>query len=286
MRRFIASVLLCTSLAQLAAGQRTDKIIIQGNPAGTQTVQSEAGGALRAEYSYNDRGRGDHITATWKVDAAGLPIEYQGQGNDYMKAPVEERFELKNGRASWKSRGEEGAQEVTGAVFYLPLNAPPEFLSVLARALLKAPDHRLALLPAGEARLERAGKLKIADGRELTQYRITGLGFTPQSIWLEADGTTAASASSWLSVVPSPNEKALPKLLAAQEETENVWARHMAKGLAHVPKSDLLIRNARLFDPRDLSVTPGSSVLVRGDRIARVGLGSELKAEAGIETID
>nr|MBA3650255.1 hypothetical protein [Chthoniobacterales bacterium] len=184
MRRFIASMLLGASLAQYAAAQRTDKIIIQGNPAGTQTVQSEAGGAVRAEYSYNDRGRGDHIVATWKVDAAGIPIEYQGQGNDYMKAPVEERFELKDGRASWKSRGEEGAQEVTGAAFYLPLNAPPEILGVLARALLKAPDHKLALLPAGEARIEEAGKLKVANGRELTQYRITGLGFTPQSIWL------------------------------------------------------------------------------------------------------
>ncbi|MEO7724698.1 MAG: amidohydrolase, partial [Chthoniobacterales bacterium] len=60
----------------------------------------------------------------------------------------------------------------------------------------------------------------------------------------------------------------------------------MASELAHVPKGDLLIRNARLFDPRDLSVTPGSSVLVRGDRIARVALGSELKAEPGAETID
>lgn len=286
MRKFIASILLSASLAHFAAAQRTDKIIIQGNPAGTQTVQSEASGAVRAEYSYNDRGRGDHIIATWKVDAAGLPIEYQGRGNDYMKAPVEERFELKDGRVSWKSRGEEGAQEVAGAAFYLPLNSPPEILGVLARALLKAPDHNLALLPAGEARLEEAGKAKVADGRELTQYRITGLGFTPQSIWLEADGTTAASASSWLSVVPPPNEKALSKLLAMQEETENVWSRRMAEELAHVPKGDLLIRNARLFDPRDLSVTPGSSVLVRGDRIARVGLGSELKAEASAETID
>ncbi|MEO5717872.1 MAG: amidohydrolase family protein [Chthoniobacterales bacterium] len=285
-RGLMVGTLVLAGLAQALAAPRTDKIIIQGNPAGSQTVQSEDGGAVRAEYSYNDRGRGDHVIATWKLDAAGLPIEYHGTGNDYMKAAVEERFELKEGRASWKSRGEEGAQAVTGAAFYLPLNAPPEFMGVLARALLKVPNHKLALLPAGEARIEEAGKLKVADGRELTQYRITGLGFTPQSIWLEADGTTAASASSWLSVIPSPNEKALPKLLRAQDKTENTWSRRMANELAHVPKGDLLIRNARLFDPRDLSVTPGSSVLVRGERIARVGLGTEVKAEAGAETID
>ena len=71
-----------------------------------------------------------------------------------MKAPVEERFELKDGKASWKNRSEQGEQAVTGEAFYMPTNAPPEFFGVLARALLKAPNHTLALLPAGEASIE------------------------------------------------------------------------------------------------------------------------------------
>src|SRR4030095_12950617 len=142
------------------------------------------------------------IRASWKVSAAGVPIEYEGRGNDYMKAPVEERFEMKNGRASWKNRSEEGGQTVTGEAFYLPINAPPEFSGVLARALLKAPNHKLALLPAGEASIEEAGKANVGSGKgDLTQYRIAGLGFAPQSIWLDRDGSTAASVSSWLSIV-------------------------------------------------------------------------------------
>jgi len=48
---------------------RNDKILIQGNAAGNQTVQTDAAGAARAEYSYNDRERGHHIIATWKLDA-------------------------------------------------------------------------------------------------------------------------------------------------------------------------------------------------------------------------
>jgi branched-subunit amino acid aminotransferase/4-amino-4-deoxychorismate lyase len=39
---------------------------------------------------------------------------------------------------------------------------------------------------------------------------------------------------------------------------------------------DLVIRNARLFDSRDLSVTPGTSVLVHGDRIVRGGRVAEI----------
>ncbi len=89
-------VRLTLGLHQMPAAKRTDKIFIQGNPAGTQTVERQADGAVRAEYSYNDRGRGDHIIATWKLDGAGVPIEYDGHGNDYMKAPVEEHFEIKD----------------------------------------------------------------------------------------------------------------------------------------------------------------------------------------------
>jgi len=80
-------------------------------------------------------GRGDHITATWKLDAAGVPTEYEGRGNDYMKAPVEERFDLKNGKAHLKNWSEQGEQSVTGKAFYIPVNAPPEFTGVLARVL-------------------------------------------------------------------------------------------------------------------------------------------------------
>ena len=62
-------------------------------------------------------------------------------------------------KQSWKNRSEQGEQAVTGKAFYIPVNAPPEFTGVLARALLKAPGHKLPLLPAGEASIEESGKL-------------------------------------------------------------------------------------------------------------------------------
>jgi hypothetical protein len=286
MRTLIAFIIALGGIAPALAAERTDKIFIQGNPAGTQTVQTESSGAVRAEYSYNDRGRGDHIIATWKINGAGVPIEYEGRGNDYMKASVEERFEMKNGRASWKNRSEQGEQAVVGEAFYLPMNAPPEFQGVLARALLKAPNHKLALLPAGEATIEEAGKVTLPSGKgDLIQYRITGLGFSPQSIWLDRDGT-AAAVSSWFSVVPDGSEAAIPQLRSAQDKTDAAWSERIARALAHKPGADLVIRNARLFDPRDLSVTAGTSVLVSGDRIVRVGPDADVKPSANAEIID
>jgi Amidohydrolase family len=266
------------------AGKHTDKIFIQGNPAGTQTVEVQPDGTVRAEYSYNDRGRGDHITAIWRLDDAGVPIQYDGHGNDYMKAPVEEHFEIKNGQASWKNRSEQGEQAVSGEAFYLPINAPPEIFAVLARALLKAPNHKLPLLPAGEATMEKFGKVS-AGNTVFTEYRITGLGFSPQPIWLAHNGTSA-SVSSWFSVVPDGTESSIPRLRDAQLKTDAAWSARVARSLAHPPRGDLVIRNARLFDPRDLSITPATSIVVSGERIVRVGPDADVKPAANAEIID
>jgi imidazolonepropionase-like amidohydrolase len=282
-RNLILFLLALSAIGRTLAAEHTDKIFIQGNPAGNQTVKEEAGG-FRADYSYNDRGRGDHIIATWKLDAAGVPTEYQGTGNDYMKAAVDERFEIKNGKATWKNRSEHGEAPVTGEAFYLPMNAPPEFLGVLARALLKSPNHKLPLLPAGQASIEAAGKAKTEKG-EVTEYRITGLGFSPQAIWLDNAGA-ASSISGWFSVVPSGSEAGMKELQAAQGKTEAAWSEQIAHDFTHKPKADLVIRNARLFDPRDLSITAGTSIVIRGDRIVRVGPDAEIKPAADAEIVD
>jgi imidazolonepropionase-like amidohydrolase len=268
-----------------SAGKRTDKIFIQGNEAGTETMKRQPDGAVRVEYSYNDRGRGDHIVATWKLDPTGVPIGYDGHGNDYMKATIEEHFEMKGGRASWKNRSEQGEQAVTGEAFYLPINAPPEFLGVLARALLKVPSHKLPLLPAGEATIEKGGRVTTGNS-ELTEYRMTGLGFSPQSIWLDRGGNTAASVSPWFSVVSPECERAVTQLRDAQEKTNTAWCGRLARAVAHAPAGELVIRNARLFDPRDLRVTPGTTVIVIGQRIVRVGPDAEVKPSANAEIID
>ncbi len=280
----LAYQLVRSTTGQLSAKHHTDKILIQGNPAGTQTVEAQSDGTVRAEYSYNDRGRGEHITASWKLDDAGVPIEYNGRGNDYMKAPVEEHFEIKNGRGSWKNRSEQGEQAFSGEAFYLPMNAPPEFVGVLARALVKSPNHRLPLLPAGEATIEKAGKV-IAGNTGFTEYRITGLGFSPQTIWLNRNGASA-SVSSWFSVVPNGLESSIPRLIDAQQKTDAAWSERIARALAHTPPDEVVIRNARLFDPRDLTVTPATSVVISGERIVRVGPDADVKPTANAEIID
>jgi imidazolonepropionase-like amidohydrolase len=262
--------------AASAAATRTDQVLIQGNPAGSQTV-SASGATGRAEYAYTDRGRGEHLIASWKLDAAGLPLEYHCDGNDYHKAAVSERFTLRAGQASWSSRSEQGMRAAAGA-FYVPANPPPEFLAVLARALLRARGHRLPLLPAGEATLDSVPETAVRGGARL--YLVRGLDFDPTPVWLNADGTTFASVSDWLSVLSPPAQPLLSDLRATQDAARDAWAARLAREQTQVPAGELVIRGARLFDPRDLSVTPGMSVLVRGEHIVRIGPDAEVPAPA------
>jgi imidazolonepropionase-like amidohydrolase len=286
----IAAAIAPNAHGATSPARHEDQVLIQGLPAGSQTLSTDGTGVTHAEYSFNDRGRGDHIVATWKLDAAGIPLEYTGSGNDYAKAAVAESFNISGGKATWHNRTEQGEKTVKGAAFYVPANAPPEFTGVLARALLKAPGHKLPLLPAGEASISRAGSLALTGtgngDSQLQLYEISGLDFGPTQIWLDQRGNTAASVSGWFSVLPAEAIPSFSKLTETQEAASATGSASLAKRLTHIPAADLLIRNARLFDPRDLSVTPGMSVLIRTGHIVRVARDSDLKAPEGAEVID
>jgi cytosine/adenosine deaminase-related metal-dependent hydrolase len=105
-------------------------------------------------------------------------------------------------------------------------------------------------------------------------------------VWLDGNGNTAAVLSSWFSTIPAKYEPAISQLRTAQEQAENAWAEYVAYQVARAPRGDLIIHDARLFDPRDLSVTPGTSVLVHGDRIIRVAPDADIRPSADAETLD
>lgn len=279
MRAVGICVLLVSSLSAQAAS-REDSFLFLDKRIGSQHVASRANGDVEVRFSYSDRDHGETLVARWRLDAPGVPLSYAVDGHDYLHAAVRERFQRKDGKAQWRNLHGRGEAIASNAAFYLPETAPPEYAGVLARALLEAPGQRLPLLPDGEARLERIGTLVDGDGRdanELVHYRISGLGFSPQSVWLDAAGRTLL-ASPWVSTLPKGREGVRTALLAAQREADMAWHADLAQRLPRRPSGDVLIRDARLFDPRDGRVHAGSSVLVRGERIVRVAHGAAIEA--------
>ena len=127
--------------------------LFSGNLAGSGSARVEKDGTLVVTFEFNDRGRGSNITSRYRLDAQGLPVSLETTGNNYWKSPVSETFQRTGNRVTWKNASENVSREVQGPAFYSSLNATPQENLVLARALLATPDHRLPLLPSGEARL-------------------------------------------------------------------------------------------------------------------------------------
>ncbi|HEY6911797.1 MAG TPA: amidohydrolase family protein [Myxococcales bacterium] len=245
-------------------------VLTMGQPAGQLAVWKEAD-RLRAFYQYNDRGRGPKTYSTVVLEG-GLPVREETEGNDYMKDPVRETFSVADGTASWKSKAEQGTRKLQGPAFYVSMYGPPVDVALLARAAL---DHggRIALLPAGEARVEKLlDHTAEAGGRsqKVSLYAVTGLDFSPDYFWLDPDRELFAVGETWYAVVRAGWEGAMPGLIKASQEAQHQRARRLAERLAHRPRGLLFFHDATVFDADFARMVPHLDVTVDGSRIVRV----------------
>jgi len=264
-------------------------VVLGGNEAGRQSVIPTPDGGLRIEFEFRDRGRGPKIVEEVRLGADGVPESLEISGNDYLKNPVDERFVRDaSGEAKWKSAIEAGSSS-TAPAFYVSFHGAPYESALLARALIQRPDHRLALLPVGEARLELQPERVVeteAGRRTVRAAVVTGLGFAPSTVWLDADGELFAIVDAWFSVVRRGWEAAAEPLVEAQREDSTRRWRETAERVSHRPAGALVVRHARLFDPATLRVHDGWTVVVDGERIVATGHDGELAEPVGAEIVD
>ena len=83
-------------------------IASNGKVAGSEVDTYYPEGRIDSTFEFNDRGRGPKVSSKYQLDAGGLPVRVDETGNDYLKAPVDEHFEVANGTASWRSTSEKG----------------------------------------------------------------------------------------------------------------------------------------------------------------------------------
>jgi imidazolonepropionase-like amidohydrolase len=294
-RRFAGSfallaVCIYTLAVSVFAQQETRySVLMLGKPAGVQTSNVKPDGAREFAFEYSDRGRGPKLTTSIRLDADGIPLSLNTVGNDYLKAPVAESFTFENGVARWKNTAEAGEKKLAAGAFYSSMNSAPEEFALLARALLKSRTKRLPLLPEGEASIERTGELTLQDGaktRRVVSYEISGLGFTPSTIWLDEDNSFFASVSIWLSVIREGWESSVPALLKKQDESEAGRTSKLAHTLTRKPTTPLAFTNANLFDAETGKTIPNTTVVIVDNRIKSVGRDGEVNVPKNAEIID
>ena len=285
----LVAFLAATICSSALADETRHTVLLGGNKAGIQVLRVAPDGTREVSYEFTDRGRGPKLTARIKVNEAGLPISVQTSGNDYLKAAVNETFTLEQGLARWRNDAERGERKLTAPAFYLSLQSVPEEAALLANALLKAQGQKLALLPEGQAALRRGEALTLqspAGSRRVVSYEISGLGFAPETLWLDQDGAFFASVSSWSSFILEGWEGSVPQLLELQNKRANARTQENARALTRTPKGPLAIVNANMFDSRTGQSLPGSTVLIQGNRIKAVGADGKVAIPADAERID
>jgi len=271
-----------------AAGGRF-AFVLNGNPAGYAAAHPTGPGRWHLTFDYQERGRGPLLETDLTLDEAGLPLHLETTGYDYWRRPAGERFDLAGGRASWQNVAEHGSREVRGPAYYFSVNAPPPELWILARALLRAPAGQLPLLPSGEARIEKAGAVTGGAGgktRTAELYAISGLGFTPAYVWLDARQEMVAVLNGWERTVALGWEDAVPELVKAQDEAEVALRRTLATRLVRRPAGRLAFTGVKLFDAAARRVLPGMTVVVAGERIESVGRDADVSVPPGAEVVE
>jgi imidazolonepropionase-like amidohydrolase len=267
--------------ADIPASAERYSVLLTGNLAGQQAIWTASDGTLHTFFQFNDRGRGPKTTSILKLDPSGVPISETVTGNDYLKSPVNENYSVESGTARWKNDNEQGDKKISAPAYYVPLNPAPAEFALLARAA-QQDGGSIALLPAGEARVQRMTEfdLEVPSGKSgasrddttkkhVVLYDVSGLDFTPTYVWLDASGKFRALVDDWSSIVPEGWESAVPALLSAQGKVKDSRAADLAAKLAHHPRR-ILFQHASVFDSETGKVIPDQDVFVADERITEV----------------
>ena len=133
------------------AGEYHYTFLTIGEKSGSQVVSYDGEGNVNVRFEFNDRGRGPETETRLRLNGNGVPVAVKITGNNYLQGEVNERFTVSGNTASWQSHIESGQVAFDGSAFFMPNNAAPVFMGMLARALLATESKSLALLPTGQA---------------------------------------------------------------------------------------------------------------------------------------
>jgi len=263
-------VLLSLCLAGSALAETYRYVVMANGEKVGHLVAEVQGRSTSVDYAVNNNGRGPKARETIEADAAGLPVSWTIEGESLFGSPVNERFSWKAGQAEWVSQADKGQTPAPKPPLYIGNDVSPWMLGVYVKALLKAPDHTLPVLPSGQMRLAEVRKITLGEGKAavpLTVYELSGIDLNPDYVLVDRKGELFATGG----VIREGYEAQVPVLQKMNREIAQARAEAAQAKLAHRFPGPVRVRNVRVFDPVSMKVGGLSTVVVYGDRIATVG---------------
>ena len=206
MKFLITSIFIFTTAICFA--QHTDtlrhNVITSGKITGRHTSCQNGPNDYYYHFEFNDRGRGPSINSHIKTNAKGNIVLQEISGVDYFKKKVEEKFEVKNGRAFWKNKFE-NESAVFSNQLYSNINGTPGESELSLRTLKARPSKKINILPSGNISFKQVAELRVADEKNNYQtiqlIGFTGLGGPPSYSWYNSDDRYFANVSEWTSII-------------------------------------------------------------------------------------
>ena len=282
-----ASLLLSPAL-RAADTTRYTVLVDGGKQAGHQVVQRNDDGSVHVDFVFKDNGRGPELKEDYTLAPDGTFATYAVKGASTFGAPVDESFRVADGKASWTSTSDSGEQPAVAGAAYWALGGTPQSNAQVLSALLARSDNRLPLIPGGTLSARAVADVTLAGDRKVRLMRVTGVGFTPQFVWMTADAQPrfyALIVPGYMQLVEEGREADAGILEERQKQAEADALTELRDTLAHPLRGTTLIRNARVFDSETASLGPASDLLIANGRIVSIS-GANQETAAVDQVID
>src|SRR5215204_3689152 len=240
-------------------------------------------------FEFNDRGRGPSVTSHSRTDNKGNIVLQEITGVDYFKTKVEERFEVKTGKAFWKNKFENESVPYKGEL-YSNMNGNPGEMELRLRILKNSTSKKINILPSGTLTYTMVKEETVKDEKnnDLTVQLIgfSGLGGPPNYHWFTKGGKLFGSLSDWLSIIQEGCEKNIDVLLPIQKKFESAFFTNLAQAVTEKNIAGIAIKNVTVFNAAEGSTFINGTVLIKDNIIEKVGNSTNTKIPAGYKVID
>jgi imidazolonepropionase-like amidohydrolase len=249
--------------------------LVQDFVAGSMT-RTARGNTVDVVYTYRENGRGPDIRERWTFGGNGSVASYTSSGKTTFDASIDERFQQKAGRASWRTLSDAGEIAAPAPLFYVPIQGTPEATAALARALVASPGGRLPLAPSGEAALAKVETVTVNSGeatRSVSLYAITGIDLSPSYVWLDEGPDRDLFAYLYpgpIGVIAKGFANEAARLAGLQQAADGKLLADLQRRTRHAVADMLAITNVRVFDSRKAVLGEPSTVYLYRGKVAAV----------------
>ena len=245
-------------------------------PAGQTTLVRTGDGRVTNESFVHWNNREWDVNSEVQLDEQGRVVSQRVTGISPFKAPIDETFSYVDGVASWSTPGESGSVQTEDLPFYVA-NEGITFGSTEAfmKYALKSLDNEVALLPTGNAKVEKIQDLAVdaPDGeRTISLYSIVGTGFTPTYVWLNEDNEIAGfDASGYLGMIPKGwDTSVLREMSAIQSQQDGIYIEKLAGDLAYRQDGAVIFENVNVVDVVNGTLLENHHVMADGGTIQAI----------------